>query len=380
VPAEALCDAHAMCAMSIRQRTAWRGVLAAVAFAAHVQAAAAQSLLESMAAAVGPTAARHAVTGLATRADGTGPRGAFTTEIVSHGEVVRFVQVRGGNRTAILVTGNTSFVQEAAGNPMQASNGPEAAFVQGHDLHRLLLGLDSRLQAPVEDAGAGCVAGMTAAGRARLCRRAGDAVPSELTLTSPGSELPVVVEFSDWRPLLGVTLPFAIDYRRGGERHEHRFTAVLPFALAPGVALPTEPGAAFDRLGDLADLAALHRGAIDAHLTSDVTRLAAGEFERSTVARRGELVESTREALVARLGPYLRSLRFTRYEDVRVPVVAVANDGSLGWVACEIEAEGLEVSPSGQGARVAYAFSWIETAIRRDGRWLRNGNASSARP
>ena len=110
----------------------------------------------------------------------------------------------------------------------------------------------------------------------------------------------------------------------------------------------SDPGPAFDCLGDLADVAALHRAAID--------------------------------ALVARLGPYLRSIRFTRYHDVRVPVIAVSNDGSLGWLACEIEAEGQEVAPQGQGARVAYGFSWIETAIKRNGRWLRNGNASSARP
>ena len=83
----------------------------------------------------------------------------------------------------------------------------------------------------------------------------------------------------------------------------------------------SDPGPAFDCLGDLADVAALHRAAID--------------------------------ALVARLGPYLRSIRFTRYHDVRVPVIAVSNDGSLGWLACEIEAEGQEVAPQGQGARVA---------------------------
>jgi hypothetical protein len=215
---------------------------------------------------------------------------------------------------------------------------------------------------------------------AGLCRRAGDPRPSRLTLIPPGAQAPVLVEFSEWRRVLGATLPFAIDYVQGGGRYTHRFVAVVPFTLAPGVTVPADPGAAFDRLGDLAALAALHRGAIDAHGTSDVTRLADGEFDRSTVARRGELVETTREALVARLGPYLRSIRFARYEDVRVPVIAVSNDGSLGWIVCEIEAEGLEVAPQGRGTRVAYAFSWIETANKREGRWLRNGNASSARP
>jgi hypothetical protein len=366
---------------SMRPRAAWRGVLAGLTLvAACAPAAAAESLLEAMAAAIGPADARRAMTGLATRADCTGPRGAFTTEIVSHGDAVRFVQARDSGRTALLVRGTAAFARAADGAPMQAANGPEAAIVHGHDLHRLLLGLEARVQVTNEDAAAGCVEGNTAAGRIRLCRAAGDSTPSQLSLTPPGAEAPVMIEFSDWRRLLGVTLPFAIDYLQGGGRYTHRFVAVMPFTLAPGVAVPVDLGATFDRLGDLADLAALHRGAIDAHLSSDVTRLAAGEFDRSTVARRGELIETTREALVARLGPYLRSIRFTRYEDVRVPVIAVSNDGTLGWLACEIEAEGHEVRPQGQGARVAYAFSWVETAIRRDGRWLRNGNASSARP
>ena len=73
---------------------------------------------------------------------------------------------------------------------------------------------------------------------------------------------------------------------------------------------------------------------------------------------------------------YLRSIRFTRYDDVRVPAIAVSNDGPLGRLACEIEAEGQEVAPQGQGARVAYAFSWIETAIKRNGA----GCATATRP
>jgi len=345
-----------------------------------VRIATAQSILETMAAAIGPTDARRAITGLATRADGMGPRGAFTTEIVSHGEMVRFVQARDGAETALLVIGTTAFARGSAAAPMQATSGPEVAIVLGHAVHQLLLDLEGRIAVTAEDAAAGCVEGTTAAGRVTLCRQDGDPRPARMTMISPGAADPVVIEFSEWRRVQGVTLPFAIDYVQGGGRYAHRFVAVMPFALAPGVEMPTDPGAAYDRLGDLAALAALHRGAIDAHVASDVAHLAAGEFDRSTVANRGRLIETTRDALVGRLGPYLQSIRFTRYEDVRVPVIAVSNDGSLGWIACEIEAEGHQITPQGEGARIAYAFAWIETAIKRNGRWLRNGNASSARP
>ena len=242
-----------MLALSMRPRTVWRGVLAGLAFvAAGVQAAGAESLLEAMAAAIGPAGARRAITGLATRADCTGPRGAFTTEIVSHGDVVRFVQVRDSGRTALLVTATAAFARPADGAPMQATTGPEAAFVRGHDLHRLLLDLEARVQVTTEDPATGCVEGTTAAGRIRLCRRAGLSAPSHMTLTSPGAQTPVVIEFSDWRRLHGVTLPFAIDYLQAGGRYIHRFVAVTPITLPPAITLPADPGAAFDRLGDLA--------------------------------------------------------------------------------------------------------------------------------
>ena len=120
------CDSHAMIVNSMPRRTAWRGVLAGLVFvAASAPAAAAESMLGAMAAAVGPTEARRAMTGLATRADCTGPRGAFTTEIVSHGDVVRFVQVRDSGRTALLVTGTAAFARAADGASMQATAAPK---------------------------------------------------------------------------------------------------------------------------------------------------------------------------------------------------------------------------------------------------------------
>ena len=123
---------------------AWRSVLAGlVLFATGARDVPAQPVLETMAAAVGPVDARRAIAGLATRADGTGPRGAFTTDIVSHGDMVRFVQVRDGGETALLVTGTRAFAREAAASPMQPTSGPEVAIVHGHDLHRLLLDLEA---------------------------------------------------------------------------------------------------------------------------------------------------------------------------------------------------------------------------------------------
>lgn len=192
-----------------------RNVFACLLLLGSAQAVSAQPLLEAMAAAIGPADARAAMAGLATRANGTGPRGAFTTEIVSLGDTVRFVQVReraaasqaapGGGETGLLVAGATAFARETASSPMQATSGPRPRSCAATTCsRRLLLDLEAQVRVTAEHAGTGCVDGTTAAGRIELCRSQTDAAPVRLRLTPPGAPEPIVVELSDWRPVLGV--------------------------------------------------------------------------------------------------------------------------------------------------------------------------------
>jgi hypothetical protein len=190
----------------------------------------------------------------------------------------------------------------------------------------------------------------------------------------------VRIELADWREVHGVSLPFAVDFVHAGERWPYRFTQVLPFRLAPGVELPAEPALLLDRLGDLAEIVALHDRAMAAHLAGDVDRLMADEAGVGTVSGRGRLLETTREEARDRLGAWLEATRFSRYRDTVVPVVAVSLDGTLGWLGCEMEAEGLTIGEGGRRDELAFGFSWVELVARAGGRWVRIGNASSARP
>ena len=155
---------------------------------------------------------------------------------------------------------------------------------------------------------------------------------------------------------------------------------MLPFRLAPGAPLPADPAALADRLEDLAALAASHEEVLAAHRASDVERLLANGGELSLGSHRGVLSMTDGAAMRARLGPYLAATRFSRYEDVAVPAIAVAADGSLGWLACQIEAEGVQRDAAGQEAPLAFGFSWVELYARDGGRWRAIGNASSQRP
>jgi hypothetical protein len=104
----------------------------------------------------------------------------------------------------------------------------------------------------------------------------------------------------------------------------------------------------------------------------------------TTVSGRGRLTASDRAAFLERMRGYLGSIRFSRYADTVVPVAAVSADGTLGWLACEMEAEGVRTE-NGASEPIAYGFSWVELYGRPAGAapgtaYTALGNASSQRP
>jgi hypothetical protein len=298
--------------------------------------------------------------GIASRAEVAGPRGAFTTEIVSLGDgTVRFVQVHPEWRSEMLAVGDEAFERAEASGTLVPTGVDGLDVVRGHDVHRIVLTL-------------------RAAG--------GEERPSRITLPPPAesSRESIVVELSDWRAVHGVELPFAAAFLHAGERFDYRYTEVLPFRLAPGAELPADPESLFDRLGDLALLVGAHERVMAAHRASDAELLVADAAPETTVSGRGRLTETTRDAFVERMRGYLGAIRFSRYEDTVVPVVAVSADGTLGWLACEMEAEGVRTEGR-KREKVAYGFSWVELYGRAPDAppatpYTALGNASSERP
>lgn len=295
---------------------------------------------------------------LVTRAHCEGPNGPFSTEIVSLADgTTRFLQIRGERRTELLLLGDAAYQTTEDGGRLAAAP-PEVAraielVVRGHEVHRMVL--------------------------ARPADTARDA-PLEVAADDDPNGSRVRIEMDEWRAVHGIELPHRAVFLHEGERFVHDYFQLLPFRLAPGAPVPTGPEALFDRLGDLAEITALHQRTLDAHLRSDVEMLLADEADTGTNSGRGQLTTTTRETMRARLGPYLGATRFDRYADTAVPVVAVSADGSLGWLACEIEGRGEQNDGAGQWSPLAFGFSWVELVAREDDRWVRIGNASSARP
>ena len=55
----------------------------------------------------------------------------------------------------------------------------------------------------------------------------------------------------------------------------------------------------------------------------------------------------------------------------------VSQDGTLGWVAAQIEARGESVGTNGQARTIEAVFAWIELYERRGEEWVAIGNATS---
>ncbi len=330
---------------------------------------AALSLFAAKGFAAEPVPARTIVLdGLVSRAEVTGPRGSFVTELISRADgSARFVQIypstdpkRRSPVELVVTKDKQAFQRDEKGQFVQAAAGT-SSFVLGHDAVRHSLAKGSR-PAKISQSG-----------------------PAEM-----GGGL-VTIDLADYRQVIGLDLPFSATFVHSAapdDRYVYRYTELLAFRVAPGSPSPSNamnPAALFERLGELAEIAAAHERVMAAHRASDAEMLTADAAERSTVSGRGQLSEVTRDEQRARMRGYLGAIRFSRYQDTAVPVIALSEDGTLAWLACEMDAEGIR-TVEGRSEPIAYAFSWTEFYSRgpADAQnrrpWRAIGNASSARP
>jgi len=266
---------------------------------------------------------------------------------------VCFVQVDSLHTTEYLVRNGAAFEPSDNDSTFVTSSAHVVEFVRGHDVHRMVLELGPEAPRPEQ---------------------------FEFVIAAENGGGTVRIELSDWRVVLGKELPYQAVFVHNEERFTFRYSEVLAFRLAPHTILPTAPETAFARLGDLLKICTIHERAMAAHRNSDVDMLLGDTASESVISGRGRLSSSSLDATRERFTPYFDQTNFETYQDVVAPVIDISADGTLAWLACEIEAAGTEVDDTGESTDIAFGYSWVEMLSRHDGRWLRVGNASSARP
>lgn len=147
------------------------------------------SAVSSEAAGAAAAAERSPFEGLFTRAACDGPAGPFSTEIISLADgTCRFVQIRGDDRSDIFVSGGRVHQTTDTSARLAAAPAFLEQFVRGHEVHRLLCDAPERTER---------------------------GEPLELSLHEEIGGGTVRIEFSDWRPVHGIDLPFQVDFIHG---------------------------------------------------------------------------------------------------------------------------------------------------------------------
>jgi len=155
--------------------------------------------------------------------------------------------------------------------------------------------------------------------------------------------------------------------------------ANMVVALLAAGAAGFQPGAP-QRDAAVAQLLALHEDVMAAHRNGDASAILDRGAEEYVQVGHGEVTFPTREERDGRFREYLRTTRFSIYEDLIEPVVQVSPDGRLGWVIAQVRARGVQDRGDGTSERVEFVCAWIELYEQRDGRWYRVGDVSTFHP
>jgi predicted enzyme related to lactoylglutathione lyase len=131
---------------------------------------------------------------------------------------------------------------------------------------------------------------------------------------------------------------------------------------------------------DVDEILRLHREVLEAHKNDDVDLWLSARADRVTMVSRGEVLFPTKEENRPRIEAYLEAAEFEEYRDLIDPIVRVSDDGTLGWLVCQVEIVGTRANDEGERERIDSIWAWIELYEKIEGRWYRTGNVSNMKP
>lgn len=93
--------------------------------------------------------------------------------------------------------------------------------------------------------------------------------------------------------------------------------------------------------------------------------------------RSGQFQRVPREAAMDRLRQSFEGVTYHEWEDLEPPVVRVAADGSMGWIATRVGVRLTRADASGAQQEYSFVYAGIDTYEKRDGDWVRVANVST---
>lgn len=132
-----------------------------------------------------------------------------------------------------------------------------------------------------------------------------------------------------------------------------------------------------DLAADKSAILKLHVLDREGHLRGDADLIAAPLAPKLDEIVGGHIKSITREEAKQQFEQYLKTVKFTQWEDAASPVIKISSDGEMAWMIVEIKAE---VAPLDHpDDKQAFSNSSIQTFEKgQDGSWRMTAIAATA--
>lgn len=123
----------------------------------------------------------------------------------------------------------------------------------------------------------------------------------------------------------------------------------------------------------------LHRQTIEAHFAKNINFFTKDLSAEFISVSNGEIRFPTREEINAQFSSYLKSTEFSKYEDLREPIIGISEDGSVGWSVVQVKVTGTRRLEDGSQRDLNFTCAWITLYQREGDRWIRTAEVSNFR-
>ena len=77
---------------------------------------------------------------------------------------------------------------------------------------------------------------------------------------------------------------------------------------------------------------------------------------------------------------YFRDAKYYEWDDVEEPIIRISNDASMAWMITRTRVRRVQKTADGTEKEEKFVYAGIMTYEKRDGRWVRVANVSTAEP
>lgn len=123
------------------------------------------------------------------------------------------------------------------------------------------------------------------------------------------------------------------------------------------------------KVNDLNELLRLHEQQKTAHLTYNAELFVEMFAENLTQIQRGNVVSRTKAENLARIKSYFGSFKFIEWENIKPPIVKISRDGTMATIIVQKRVRGTSKNEKGEEIPGQTDFAWLEVWEKFDGKW-----------